>query len=145
MSLSTIRSIASAIMALMPLGANAQMPEAAAPETQLLKPAERDQLLAPIALCPDTLLAEVLMASAYPLDIVQAERWIQANKNLTGDQLKPEVAKQPGDESVKSLAVARSVHEMTAAKLDWIRAAAKFQLRFKTTTDCGTQRGDRRS
>ena len=63
--------------------------------TQLLKPAERDQLPAPIALYPDTLLAEVLMAPACPLDIVQAERWIQANKNLTGDQLKPEVGKQP--------------------------------------------------
>jgi hypothetical protein len=73
-----------------PLGANAQTSAApaAASETPLLKPAELDQLVAPIALYPDSLLAEVLMASAYPLDIVQAERWVQANKNLTGDQLK---------------------------------------------------------
>ena len=44
------------------------------PQQQLLKPEELDQLVAPIALYPDTLLAEVLMASAYPLDVVQAER-----------------------------------------------------------------------
>ncbi len=119
MSLSTIRSIALAIMVLMPFGANAQTPQAAAPQTQLLKPAELDQLVAPIALYPDTLLAEVLMASAYPLDIVQAERWVQANKNLAGDQLKAAVDKQPWDESVKSLVATPSVLEMMSTKLDW--------------------------
>jgi hypothetical protein len=112
-------SIALAIMVLMPFGANAQTTQAAAPETQRLKPAELDQLVAPIALYPDTLLAEVLMASAYPLDIVQAERWVQANKNLTGDQLKAAVDKQPWDESVKSLVATPSVLEMMSTKLDW--------------------------
>jgi hypothetical protein len=78
MSLSTIWSIALAIVVLAPFSANAQTSTtpAAASETQLLKPAELDQLVAPIALYPDSLLAEVLMASAYPLDIVQAERWV---------------------------------------------------------------------
>ena len=88
-------------------------------QTQLLKPAELDQLVAPIALYPDTLLAEVLMASAYPLDIVQAERWVQANKNLAGDQLKAAVDKQPWDASVKSLVATPSVLEMMSTKLDW--------------------------
>jgi hypothetical protein len=46
----------------------------------LLKPAQIDQLVAPIALYPDTLLSEVLMASTYPLEVVQAERWLNANK-----------------------------------------------------------------
>ena len=59
------------------------------------------------------------MASAYPLDIVQAERWVEANKNLTGDQLKAAVDKQPWDESVKSLVATRSVLEMMNTKLDW--------------------------
>jgi Protein of unknown function (DUF3300) len=121
MSLSTIRSMALAIMVLAPLGANAQTSTApaAASQTPLLKPAELDQLVAPIALYPDTLLAEVLMASAYPLDIVQAERWVQANKNLTEDQLKAAVDKQPWDESIKSLVATPSVLQMMSEKLDW--------------------------
>jgi hypothetical protein len=121
MYLSTIRSLALAIMVLAPLGANAQTSTApaAASQTPLLKPAELDQLVAPIALYPDTLLAEVLMASAYPLDIVQAERWVQANKNLTEDQLKAAVDKQPWDESIKSLVATPSVLQMMSEKLDW--------------------------
>jgi Protein of unknown function (DUF3300)/Chaperone of endosialidase len=121
MSLSTIRSIALAIMVFAPLGANAQTSTAlaAASDTQLMKPAELDQLVAPIALYPDSLLAQVLMASAYPLDIVQAERWLEANKNLAGDQLKAAVDKQPWDESIKSLVATPSVLQMMSEKLDW--------------------------
>ena len=121
MSLSTFRSIAFAIVVLAPVGANAQTSTAAAAasDAQLLKPAELDQLVAPIALYPDTLLAQVLMASAYPLDIVQAERWVQANKNLAGDQLKAAVDKQPWDDSVKSLVATPSVLQMMSEKLDW--------------------------
>ena len=51
---------------------------------QLLKSEELDALVAPIALYPDTLLAEVLMASTYPLEVVQADRWATENKNLKG-------------------------------------------------------------
>jgi hypothetical protein len=107
-------------MVLAPIGTNAQTSAAAAgaSDAQLLKPAELDQLVAPIALYPDSLLAEVLMASAYPLDIVQAERWVEANKNLAGDQLKAAVDKQPWDESVKSLIGTPSVLQMMSEKLD---------------------------
>ena len=59
------------------------------------------------------------MASAYPLEIVQAERWLQTNKNLQGDQLKSAVDKQPWDESIKSLVATPSVLEMMNEKLDW--------------------------
>ncbi len=92
---------------------------AAAPSQPLLTDAELDALVAPIALYPDALLAEVLMASAYPLEVVQAERWLQANKNLKGDQLKSAVDKQPWDESIKSLVATPSVLEMMSNKLDW--------------------------
>jgi hypothetical protein len=121
MSLTTIRSVALAITVLLPFGANAQTSTTptATSETPHLKPAELDQLVAPIALYPDALLAEVMMASAYPLDIVQAERWVAANRNLTGDQLKAAVAKQPWDESIKSLVATPSVLEMMSTKLDW--------------------------
>lgn len=59
-----------------------------APAADVLKPAELDGLVAPIALYPDTLLANVLMAATYPLEVVRAERWIEANSKLKGDALK---------------------------------------------------------
>jgi hypothetical protein len=49
---------------------------------ELLKPQELEALVAPIALYPDTLLSELLMASTYPLEVVQADRWLTTNKNL---------------------------------------------------------------
>jgi hypothetical protein len=60
-----------------------------APSAELLKPEQLEQLVAPIALYPDPLLAEVLMASTYPLEIVAADRWIKANKNLKGARKRP--------------------------------------------------------
>jgi len=89
------------------------------PQQQLLKAGELDQLVAPIALYPDTLLAEVLMASTYPLEVVQADRWATANKALKGDQLKAAVDKQSWDQSVKSMAATPSVLAMMSEKLDW--------------------------
>src|SRR3984885_1627297 len=67
------------------------------PDQQALKPAELDALVAPIALYPDALLANVLMASTYPLEVVRAERWVNQNKNLTGDALKAAAEKQDWD------------------------------------------------
>ena len=62
-------------------------PASAAPQQQLLDAGQLDQLVAPIALYSDPLLAQVLMASTYPLEIVQADRFAKANKSLTGDKL----------------------------------------------------------
>src|SRR5262249_28707717 len=103
--------------------ASAQSQPAPAPASsssdQLLKPEQLDALVSPIALYPDTLLAEVLMASTYPLEVVQAARWADANKNLKGDALKAEVDKQGWDESVKSLTATPSVLSMMSSQLDW--------------------------
>ena len=117
----TIRSMTLAIALLIPIGAMAQTSTAPATAAgpQLLKPAELDQLVAPIALYPDSLLSEVLMASAYPLEVVQAERWAEANKNLKGDQLKAGLDKQQWDASIKSLVTTPSVLEMMSTQLDW--------------------------
>ena len=117
----TLRFLALAVVILAPIGANAQTaaPPASASSAQLLKPAELDQLVAPIALYPDPLLAQVLMASAYPLDIVQAERWLEGNKSLKGDQLKAAVDKQPWDDSIKSLVATPDVLQLMSNKLDW--------------------------
>src|SRR5262245_4161396 len=78
-----------------------------------------DQLLAPIALYPDALLAQVLMASTYPLEVVQAARWAKANPNLKGTQLENALQQQSWDPSVKSLAAFPQVLTMMSEKLDW--------------------------
>ena len=80
---------------------------------------ELDQLLAPIALYPDPLLAQILMASTYPLDIVLAERWIKANPSLKDKALQDALQQQPWDPSVKSLTVFPHVLTMMSEKLDW--------------------------
>jgi hypothetical protein len=85
----------------------------------MLKPAELDALVAPIALYPDTLLANVLMASTYPLEVVRAERWLKDNSKLTGDDLKAAAEKQDWDGSVKALVAAPSVLQLMSDRLDW--------------------------
>ena len=90
-----------------------------APDQPALKPAELDALVAPIALYPDTLLANVLMASTYPLEVVRAERWVNENKNLKEDALKAAAEKQAWDASVKSLVAAPAVLQMMSERLDW--------------------------
>ena len=83
------------------------------------KPEELDQLVAPIALYPDPLVAQILMASTYPLEIVQAARFAKANANLKGDQLNEALKKQTWDDSVKSLLSFPQVLTMMNEKLDW--------------------------
>jgi hypothetical protein len=100
----------------------AQPPAAPTPtEKSMLKPAELVALVAPIALYPDTLLANVLMASTYPLEVVRAERWLKDNSKLKGDDLKAAAEKQDWDESVKALVAAPSVLEMMSERLDWMQ------------------------
>jgi hypothetical protein len=119
MILRAIKHALLAWMLLMPVAAVAQAPTATGSSDQLLKPEELDALVAPIALYPDTLLAQVLMASTYPLEVVQADRWVSDNKNLKGDALKDAVEKQSWDDSVKGLVVTPSVLSMMSGKLDW--------------------------
>jgi hypothetical protein len=99
----------------MPSGALAQEQEA----KKSFKQEELDQMLAPIALYPDSLLSQILMASTYPLDIVQASRWANRNEDLKGDALTAALEKQNWDPSVKSLVNFPQVLEMMNEKLDW--------------------------
>jgi len=80
---------------------------------------ELDALLAPVALYPDGLLTQVLMASTYPLEIVLADRWVKANSSLKGKALEDALQNQPWDPAVKSLAVFPQVLTMMSEKLDW--------------------------
>jgi hypothetical protein len=110
------------VFALMPLAAVAQSkdPPAASSNEQLLGAGELEALVAPIALYPDPLLSEVLMASTYPLEVVRADRWLSEHKHLAGDELQSAVDRQGWDGSVKALVATPSVLTMMATKLDWV-------------------------
>lgn len=80
---------------------------------------ELDQMLAPIALYPDQLLSQILMAATYPLEIVQAARWSSANGSLSGDAAVQAVNDMNWDPSVKSLVAFPQVLQTMDQKLDW--------------------------
>lgn len=80
---------------------------------------EIDAILAPIALYPDALLSQVLMASTYPLEVVQAARWSKSNNNKGGDAAVSQVSSQPWDPSVQSLVAFPQVLAMMSDQLDW--------------------------
>ena len=85
----------------------------------VFKPEELEQIVAPIALHPDDLIAQILMASTYPLEVVQAERWAKQNASLKGDALTKALEAQDWDPSVKSLVNFPQVLTMMSEKLDW--------------------------
>jgi uncharacterized protein DUF3300 len=117
--------VASVLCFTLAMPAPAQVPPATSPAATLTASAksfsqqELDQLLAPIALYPDSLLAQILMASTYPLEVVLAERWRKANPNLNDKALEDALQQQPWDASVKSLTVFPQVLTMMSEKLDW--------------------------
>ena len=90
------------------------------PSAQAAIPQEKlDSLLAPIALYPDELLAQTLMASTYPLDVVEAARFVKANRELKGDALDKAVLQKNWDPSVQSLTAFPQVLEMMDDKIEW--------------------------
>ena len=121
-----------ALMMTIPVAASAQTADKApasdapasqsAPSVELLKPEQLEALVAPIALYPDELLANVLAASTYPLEVVQADRWVKERKSLKGDALKEAVDKQAWDDSVKALVSTPDVLVMMSDKVDWTKS-----------------------
>ena len=99
-----------------PPGAAQQPPQ---PAAQQLGQAELEKLLAPIALYPDDLVAQILTASTYPIEVVQAERWVSAHPNVHGDALQDAMRHEQWDASVKGLAAVPQVLSMMNDKLDW--------------------------
>jgi hypothetical protein len=93
----------------------AQTPVQAAQQT----PEQLQQLVAPIALYPDSLVAQILAAATYPDQIVEADRWLQQHPELKGQQLGQEVDKQPWDPSVKALTGFPSVLANMDKNLSW--------------------------
>jgi hypothetical protein len=83
------------------------------------RPEEIDQMVAPIALYPDSLLAQVLTASTYPLEIVQAGRFVQQNKDLKGEKLMQAAKDKDWEPSVKAMLSFPDVLLMMNEKLEW--------------------------
>src|SRR6195256_1142595 len=119
--------LALALLMMIPVAVSAQTPDNAPapsqppPTVELLKPEQLEALVAPIALYPDELLANVLAASTYPLEVVQADRWVKGNKSLKGDAQKAAVDKQAWDDSVKALTSTPDVIATMSDKVDWTK------------------------
>jgi hypothetical protein len=89
-----------------------------AQEPSTFKNEEIEQLVAPIALYPDPLVAQILMASTYPLEVVEAARWAKSNPNVKDKALEDAMEQQKWDPSVKSLAAFPQVLTMMSEKID---------------------------
>ncbi len=94
-------------------------PPAAAPPYTQQTPEQLQQLVAPIALYPDSLVAQILAASTFPEQVVEADRWVQAHPDLKGDALGHAVDQQPWDPSVKALTAFPSVLGNMDKNLSW--------------------------
>jgi uncharacterized membrane protein YgcG len=79
--------------------------------------AELTQMLAPIALYPDTLLSQILMAATYPIEVVEADRWVDRNPGLKGDALDAALLEQEWDPSVKALSHFPSVLSLMSERI----------------------------
>lgn len=98
--------------------------DASGPMSEPLSPSQEDlnQLVAPIALYPDKLVAQILAASTYPTEIVEADRWLQEHADLKGDALAKTVDPQPWDPSVKALTQFPQLLSMMDKNLSWTSA-----------------------
>jgi hypothetical protein len=94
-------------------------PPALAQDTRTFSQQELDQMLAPIALYPDPLLSQVLMAATYPLEVVEAERWTLSNPGLHGTQAVQAVQTTYWDPSVQSLVAFPQILSMLSRRLTW--------------------------
>lgn len=94
-----------------------------APAPPVFSAPELEQLLAPIALYPDELLGQILIAATYPLEVVEAARWRQqpGHAALTGDALDAALAEQDWDPSVKALIPFPQILQMMSTRLDWMQ------------------------
>jgi hypothetical protein len=89
------------------------------PEAPKIPTDQLDSLVAPIALYPDQLLSQTLVASTYPLEIIQLQQWMEKNKNLKGKALSDAVEKQNWDPSIQAMAAFPDVVTRLADNIQW--------------------------
>jgi hypothetical protein len=121
-----LRNIIAIVCAVLLLPGN--VPLVAGQGEQQAQPAEQsvkiptdqlDSLVAPIALYPDPLLSQTLVASTYPLEIIQLQQWLEKNKNLKDQALLDAVEKQPWDPSIKAMAGLPDLVNRLAGDIQW--------------------------
>jgi hypothetical protein len=111
------------VLTTFPVGASAQQASAAGtPEDKPLAAEELDGLVAPIALYPDALVAQILGAATFPYEIVDATLWLKDNSQLKGEALAKQVDQQSWDPAVKALTQFPSVLDNLAKNLAWTSA-----------------------
>ncbi|RYZ98651.1 MAG: DUF3300 domain-containing protein, partial [Moraxellaceae bacterium] len=107
------------ILMILPLVASAPAAIAAEQQSVEFSQAELDQMLAPIALYPDALLSQVLIAATYPLEVIQADRWVRSNKDLKTEDALKFAENKDWDPSVKSLVAFPDVLKRMSEDVDW--------------------------
>src|SRR5215831_2859439 len=98
---------------------NQPVPVDTPPAVQLLTPNQLDNLVAPIALYPDPLISQIMVASTYPLELVEAYQWLQRNPGLTGTALTQAAAGQNWDPSVQTLVMFPDVMKQLNQDVAW--------------------------
>jgi hypothetical protein len=119
---------------------SAQSQPPATNEPPPLKPAELESLVAPIALYPDQLVAQTLAASTYPLEIVEAARWLNNNSSMQGDSLVKAAAQQNWEPSVQALVLFPSLLQELSQNLTWTTALGNAFLAQQEDTMSAVQR-----
>ncbi|MDO6679133.1 DUF3300 domain-containing protein [Shewanella sp. 4_MG-2023] len=102
-------------------------------DAEQLSEAQLAQMLAPIALYPDSLLTHILIASTYPLEVVQAHRWQQENSQLDSEQKMQQAEQQDWDPSVMALVAFPTVLEKLNEDLDWTQELGEAFLQDEET------------
>jgi len=110
------------------------------PPAQLLSPQQLDDLVAPIALYPDPLLSQVLVASTYPLEVVEAQQWQQKNTGLSGQALMDAAKQQNWDPSVQALVAMPNVLSLLNQDVQWTTALGNAFLAQQSDVMAAVQR-----
>ena len=119
----TLAMVCVLLLLMFPAGALlAQYPAPSAPPSppaQALSPDQLDTLVAPVALYPDALLSQVLVAATYPLEVAEAPQWLQQNRNLQGQQLMAAAREQNWDPSIQALVAFPDVINLLSSNIRW--------------------------
>ena len=97
-------------------------------QSQRVSEAELDALLAPIALYPDSVVTHILIASTYPLQVIDAQRWQQSNDNLSDDTLAELLETKTWDPSVKALVPFPDILSRMSQDLNWLESVGDAVL-----------------
>src|SRR5271166_3975256 len=119
-----------------PKNSQFQQPQSA----QLLSPDQLMNLVAPVALYPDPLLSQVLAASTYPLEVVEAQQWLQRNGNLKGQQLTEAARQQNWDASIQAMVAFPEVLTMLNQDVQWTTALGNAFLAQQSDVMAAVQR-----